>query len=190
MRERYSEITKEVLLYFALAGALAIAATSPYFALHLARKIAKDKRFLHKHIEAWKLARAIRNFQRNKLIILKETGEGKMLVQVTEKGKRKVKEIQLENFHIAKPAIWDKKWRVIVFDIPEEVWRKGRDALRDKLQKLGFYCMQKSVWVCPWPCETEVLFLCELFQITPYVNILLTERIWNDITLKKYFHLL
>lgn len=188
MKERYSQLTKDILLYVAMAGVITITATSPYFAMHLAKKILDSKKFA-KEVEKLKLAFAIRRLKRNRLIILKEQNEN-FIVELTEKGKRKTKEIALETLSIVKPAVWDGKWRVVIFDIPEEKWRSGRDALRDKLQKLGFYLIQKSVWVLPWPCENEVLFLCELYGITPFVNMFVVEKIYNDIHARKYFHLL
>lgn len=189
MRERYSQLTKDVLLYVAMAGAITIAATSPSFTMHIIRNILDSKKF-GKQIEKWKLARAIRRLKRNRLIILKEGIDGKCTVELTEQGKRKTKAIQLDSLSIPKPKTWDGKWRVVIFDIPEEKLRIGRDALRAKLQELGFLQLQKSVWVLPWPCENEILFLGELYNITPFINILTAEHIYDDIRLRKYFTLL
>jgi len=190
MRARYSELTKEILLYLAAAGAIVLAATSPYVVMRLTQRILQDKNFLAKQQERWKIARLVRNLKRNRVIILKENNNGEIVTELTEKGKRVVKTLRLETLKIQKPKVWDGKWRVVIFDIPEEEWRKGRDALRNKLQRLGFYLIQKSVWICPWPCENEILFISELFGLTPFVNILTAERIYNDIILRKYFHLL
>lgn len=101
-----------------------------------------------------------------------------------------MKEIQLDDMEIEKPAHWDKKWRVVIFDIPDKFKRRARDALREKLKKLGFCQLQKSVWVIPYPCQKEIQLLCELFNITPFVNIITAESIYNDIKLRKYFKLL
>lgn len=40
---------------------------------------------------------------------------------------------------------WDRKWRIIIFDIPESQ-RKIRRILRGKLRQWGFVAWQKSVW--------------------------------------------
>ncbi len=190
MRARYSELTKEILLYLAAAGAIVLAATSPYVVMQLTQRILQDKNFLAKQQEKWKIARLVRNLKRNRVILLKENNNGDDVTELTEKGKRIVKTLQLETLKIRKPKVWDRKWRIVIFDIPEEEWRQGRDALRNKLQQLGFCLIQKSVWVCPWPCENEILFISELWSITPFVNILTAERIYNDIALRKHFHLL
>ena len=47
---------------------------------------------------------------------------------------------------IDKPKIWDKKWRIVVFDIPEKQ-RGARDSLRTYLKKLDFYELQKSIFI-------------------------------------------
>lgn len=188
--KKYSELTNNVLLCLATAGVIAVAATSPFTLLGIAQSILRNNKLLAKEIEAWKVSRILQKLKRNRVIILKETEKGDLVVELTEQGKRKVKEIQLENLAIEKPTSWDRKWRVVIFDIPEEKWRSGRDALRDKLQKLGFVFTQKSVWVLPWPCENEILFLCELYDIHAFVNILTVEKIYNDVKLRKHFHLL
>lgn len=190
MKARYSQLTKEILLYLATTGAIILALTSPYLAIQIARKILGEKQFLSKQIGGWKIARAIQRLRRNKVIIMKEDQAGGLTVELTENGKRKVKEIQLEKLTLKKSQFWDGKWRIVIFDIPEKRNKRGRDALRERLRQLNFYRLQKSVWVTPWPCENEILFLAELFEITPFVNILEVDRIYNDVNLRKYFHLL
>jgi len=77
---------------------------------------------------------------------------------------------------------------VIVFDIPENN-RIGRDALRGRMNSLGFYQLQKSVWAFPYNCEKEIELLVELFDIFPYVNFLEVKKVKNDSALKKHFGL-
>lgn len=186
---RYKELTKNILLYLAMAGAITIAATSPYFLLNIAKGILRDKKYFKKKLDERKVARALERLKKNRIIILNEKN-GKFKVELTEEGKRKVKEIQFENLEIKKPSVWDGKWRVIIFDIPDKYKRRARDALREKLKELGFYPLQKSVWVIPYPCEKEIQFLVELFDIWPYVNTITAGNIYNDIKLRKYFKLL
>jgi len=189
----YNETTKTILLSFALAGSIIIAASSPWFGANLAQKLL-DEKFLKKEIERWKLARALSRLKKHRLLVLQEKDNGTLVIELSEKGKRVVQEIQVRDLAIEIPAAWDKKWRIVIADIPEKLGklktRNARDALREKLLGLGFYPFQKSVWVIPWSCEKEVLLLCELFDITKYVNILTTEHIYNDIALRKHFHLL
>ena len=92
------------------------------------------------------------------------------------------------NAEIKKPKRWDGKWRFVIFDIPEK--RKTvRDAFRKYLSDLGFYQIQRSVWVWPYECKKEVDFLVELFEIRSDVYYLLVEAITNEALLQKHFQL-
>src|SRR3990167_2211250 len=64
---------------------------------------------------------------------------------------------------------WDKKWRVVIFDIPEKS-RMARDALRRKLKELEFRELQKSVFVHPYECKKEIDFIIEFFNLRHYVR--------------------
>lgn len=187
MKGRYSPITKEILLTIAFVGVVIIASTSPYFLINIARTIIKNKKYIKNKINERKAVRSLMRLRRNKLIILKEKENGKFIVQLTDKGKRKTEEINIEKLEIKKQNIWDKKWRIVAFDIPDKK-KRARDALRQKLQGLNFYQLQKSVWACPYPCEKEVQFLCEFFNISYFVNIITADSIYNDIKLKKHFN--
>ena len=190
---RYKETTKDILLCLLTAGAIMVAATSPYFLVNIAREIKKNRKYIKKEIRKKlserKIAKALERLKRNKLIILSER-DGKFKLELTKKGKRIVEEVQLKDMKIGKPIMWDKKWRIVIFDIPDKYKRRARDALREKLQKMHFYPLQKSVWVHPYHCEKEIQFLCEFFEITPYVNIIVADNIYDDIKLRKYFNLL
>ncbi|OGZ62929.1 MAG: CRISPR-associated endonuclease Cas2 [Candidatus Staskawiczbacteria bacterium RIFCSPHIGHO2_01_FULL_34_27] len=188
MKERYNTITKEIILTIALSGMVIIASTSPYFLINIARAIIKNKKYNKGKINEQKIVRSLRKLKENRLIILREEGDGKFIVQLTDEGKRKVEEINIEKLEIKKQKIWDKKWRIVAFDIPEKK-KRGRDALRQKLQELNFYQLQKSVFVCPYPCEKEIHFLCEFFNIGGFVNIIIADNIYNDVKLKHNFKL-
>ena len=189
MKGRYSQLTKNILLGMVVMGVIMVAATSPFFLINIAREIKKNKKYIKKKFDERKIARALERLKKNRLIILSEK-KGKFRVELTEKGKRKVKEIQFENMKIKKSAVWDKKWRIVIFDIPDKYKKRARDALREKLKEMRFYQFQKSVWVYPYPCEKEIQFLCELFNIIPFVNIVVADKIYNDVKLKKHFNLL
>lgn len=45
---------------------------------------------------------------------------------------------------------WDRKWRLLLFDIPERDASKRRE-LRRALTAAGFGCLQASVWISPSP---------------------------------------
>jgi len=188
MKGKYSQLAKDILVSLAFAGGFAImASTSAYFLLPLLKEISDD--YTREKLRKKRADKIFNRLRKRGLIILSEKEDGKFVIELTKKGKRKVQEIQFENLKIEKPKRWDKKWRVIIFDIPDKYKRRARDALREKLKNLGFYSLQKSVWVIPYPCEKEIQFLCELFNIWPYVKIIIAEKISNDIKIRRYFKL-
>ena len=85
--------------------------------------------------------------------------------------------------------IWDKKWRLVIFDIPQEL-HLARIKFRKKLKNLGFFMLQKSVFVLPYPCHEEIGDICEQLDISDYVDIITAEDVgFKKLELIKYFTL-
>ena len=95
---------------------------------------------------------------------------------------------QLDTMKLDRPKKWDKKWRVVIFDVPNKYGRT-RDIFRKRLDQLGLRKIQKSVYVSPYPCFKEVEFLRELYGIPVTVQYLLVEQIEDDAFLKRQFNL-
>ena len=51
---------------------------------------------------------------------------------------------------------WDGKWRMVVFDVPEQA-RAVRNRLRYLLKEFGFYSLQASVYVYPFPLNVQAV---------------------------------
>lgn len=66
--------------------------------------------------------------------------DNQLIFKLTHQGEQ----FLLENFD--KDFKWDGKWRIVMFDIPEQK-RLVRDLFRRNLKKWGFLPIQKSVWV-------------------------------------------
>ena len=79
----------------------------------------------------------------------------KKYVLLTDKGKRKLKLLRLRNQTEEK---WDKKWRIVIFDVFEKN-RVKRNQLRRELQSVGFEKLQGSVWVSQWKNDEFVALL-------------------------------
>lgn len=112
----------------------------------------------------------------------------KITFKITKKGKRKVLEYKLDGLFIKKPKKWDKKWRIVTFDIPNQE-RVARDFLRNKLKELGFYSLQKSVFIYPYECKKEIDFIKEMYKIEPYIRYIVAESIEGQKEILKYFKL-
>lgn len=86
------------------------------------------------------LAKALSRL-RQKGYIEKEKDEQIIIYKLTEVGKYQARIRQ-----VLKEDVWDNKWRVVVFDVPENK-RRVRNALRSRLKLWEFKQLQKSVWV-------------------------------------------
>lgn len=54
---------------------------------------------------------------------------------------------------------------------------------------MGFYMLQKSVWVHPYPCFDEIEFLRQVYNVGINVTYILAEKIENAEDLKDHFKL-
>lgn len=88
------------------------------------------------------------------------------------------------------PALgkWDGKWRMIIFDIPEET-KEQRNFLRRLLKRQGFYGLQASVYISPHPLNREAILYLKETGLISYIRILKIEEMDNDKDLKKHFNL-
>ena len=117
-----------------------------------------------------------------------EKQDGLVELTLTDKGKNKVLVYDPDYLKISVPKKWDKKWRIVVFDIPEKQ-RGARDSLRSYLKKLDFYELQKSIFVHPYPCDDIFDFLVEFHNIRKYTRFILADDLDNSLHLKKIFNL-
>ena len=131
---------------------------------------------------------SINYLRKKKLVEFIKADDNKTLIRITKGGMSKIREFVAFGISIAKPKKWDGKWRIVIFDIPED-YSSARNALRLKLKSLGFYQLQKSVFVFPYPAEDEALFIAALFGVEQYVDILTAESILYEKELRKVFKL-
>jgi CRISPR-associated endonuclease Cas2 len=106
--------------------------------------------------------------------------------RLTQKGKILLNRLTYLGYGETKK--WDKKWRVIIFDIPEKR-RVVRDQLRQTLNTIGFVKLQNSVWVYPYECSELISLLKSDFKIGKDLLYLTVFEIENDQFLRKYYKL-
>ena len=109
--------------------------------------------------------------------------------ELTEKGKEQLSLWQFANFKFNKPKRWDKKWRVVIFDIPDKK-RKIRDQIRYLFKSSGLYLLQESVWVYPYDCEDIITLLKTEFRVGKNILYIIVEELENDKYLREYFDLI
>lgn len=118
--------------------------------------------------------------------LLEYTEKG--FLKLTAKGEAKLRQLELHDYKLKKPKKWDKKWRILSFDVKEE--RKVlRDKIRRTLVSIGFVKMHKSVWVYPYDCEDLITLLKADFKIGKDVLYIIADKVENDKWLKDSFGL-
>ncbi|MEK7541920.1 MAG: CRISPR-associated endonuclease Cas2 [Patescibacteria group bacterium] len=120
--------------------------------------------------------------------VKKDAGDGVAEVRLTALGKRHVIARAFGELKIMPQDTWDGKWRMVVFDIPDR-HKWAREGLREKLKSMGFYRLQESVFVFPYPCEEEMRFLVDIYNIAPCVRLIETDSISVESDLLKEFAL-
>lgn len=118
-------------------------------------------------------------------IVIKQTRQG-WKVSLTAKGHEAFLAYQCQQKKIQKPKKWDGKWRVLVFDVPEE--RKFiRDGIRYTLRALGFIRLQDSVWVHPYECREVLDLLRTKYRVRHEALYMRVEALSNDRWLRREF---
>ena len=110
-------------------------------------------------------------------------------LQITKSGLKKLQQLNIDHLSIPHPTHWDKQWRLVFFDIPEK-HKAGRDALTRKLKELGFYPLQRSVLVHPYPCRNEIAAISSAYGINQFVSYIETSHIDQEKLLRKRFRTL
>ncbi|OHB17538.1 MAG: CRISPR-associated endonuclease Cas2 [Parcubacteria group bacterium RIFCSPHIGHO2_01_FULL_45_26] len=117
----------------------------------------------------------------------RNTHQGQRL-EITERGKAYMVTLDEAPLVMPKPKKWDKKWRLVIFDIKEER-RHDRDRLRNFLLKLGFLRLQNSVWVYPYDCEDLITLIKAEFRIGRGILYLIVDTIEYDKPILEHFGL-
>lgn len=178
---RYPPV-REVLRVMAGVGAVGMIflfpGAAPGFAALLGLKRYRD----------YEVNQVMKRLIRQKYVSLTENDDGTTTIRITKSGLTRALTYELDTMHLVKPTKWDKKWRVVVFDVPEK-YKGLRNAFRMRLQQLGLHQLQESVYVSPYPCFDEVEFLRELYGVAFTTKYLLVEKIEDDVSLREHFSL-
>lgn len=179
---------KTVLLLLGAGAAISSVFLAPNSAVVLQKLLPNDPQW-----EQWKqfntsyLKRTLKRLeQQNHVEITRQNND--TVVTLTQSGKRKVLKFALENLEIDKPLLWDKKWRMVIYDIPSYHHGFG-DLIREDLRALGFYPLQKSVYLHPFPCYDQIEFLRAYYGLGNNLQYVTIEKIENDYAYKAYFGL-
>ena len=131
---------------------------------------------------------ALTRLARNGFISFEQRG-GKKFARITATGRQALAlEEQRAAIRIARKKRWDKRYRMVIFDIPERK-RSTRASLRRTMRESGFLCIQGSVWIYPYDCEDLIALLKADLHIGKDVLYTIVEKIENDGWIKRHFSL-
>ena len=178
-----SKIVKDIFTWLFIGGMVAIAATSPYFVQNVIRGYQKWKKYPKRRVSD-----TFYRLRRDGLIDIKIVNR-QIYISLTPEGRKRAGIFQIDKLKLTRPKRWDKKWRLLMFDIPQT--RKiSREALRGKLKELGFLPLQKSVWVFPFECRAEMELLQDFFGLSQNeMRLIIAENIGDDSKLQQDFKL-
>ena len=182
-KRRKGELMMQILAILAMGVSIPliafIAPNSP-IAINYIQKIIKklktDKRGFIKSIQALK---------KQNLIKIKRKGD-KEVIEITEKGKRKILSYSIDLIELPKKLKWDGYWRVIIFDIPNK-FNQARRILSSTLRNLNCYQLQKSVYVYPFEIKDEIDFISSLFEVYEYIIYIKAKEIEGEEVIYKHF---
>lgn len=177
--------TKEILHFLAAAGAVGLIFAFP----PAISGVAAVMRLGQREYTSWGVKKQFDRLSRQKYIKVSYLPDGKVSVVITRHGMTRALTYEILTMTIQKPKRWDKKWRVVVFDVPEKK-KFLRDRFRSGLRQLGMYQLQESIYVSPYPCFDEIEFLRELIGVAVSTKYILAEKIEDDEVLLGYFGLL
>ncbi len=172
-RESIKTAGEVVLSILFAAGTLALAVMAPN-AIQLLKYLPGIKRKKTYDSET-EFVRMVYYLKSRGYIKLQQDGSD-FKVKITQKGRKKVIKLNLQNLKIPKSKHWDGKWWLAIADVPVEE-KYQADKLRKKLKRLGFYPLQKTVWVFPYDPRDQVDFVSAYYKLDRYLTMLRVDHI-------------
>lgn len=105
-------------------------------------------------------------------------------LQTTITGINRLKKLEFTYLEMDKP--WDKKWRIVMYDIPEDQ-KVAREQIRRLIKQLGFVQLQRSVWIHPLPCLKQFEQIKEANGLGDALILIETRRLSGSRKFEKHF---
>lgn len=180
--ETTTAIVSAILKLTATGATITVALLTPNALQALEKPLKKYFARLDDQDKQRELQRVVRYMRSRKLV----SGSYQHGLQITDEGRAQLDKLDLNRLQVTPPPRWDHSWRIVFYDIPE-VRKRGRDALTRKLHNLGFWQMQKSVFIHPFPCRDVVEALTTSYKIDEFVTYIETSYIDNEQKLIAHF---
>lgn len=173
IRNHTSTIINSALDTIAVSGFVGLGIIAPNSTVAL-------EKLLNKYLDSKDRSRESKRIavymKQQKLVAVSPNTDGSYTVTLTDKGKSRNTIARLDSLKIPNKA-WDKKWRIVMFDIPEK-HKRLRDYISYHLRKIGFKPLQRSVLIFPYPIDDFVALLKDTFpELKNYLIYLETDNL-------------
>jgi DNA-binding transcriptional regulator PaaX len=175
------ELKKAILLLSVGVIAIPAVCVAPGLAILFKSLNAKSSK------DRYRVQRTMNGMKANGLLV-RQIKNGEEVLVVTDKGKEEAWSALNDNMRISKQKKWDKKWRIVTFDIPETKLRIRREVSH-KLKDIGMEAIQNSVFITPYPCKNEIDKITGHYGISKFFIYLETNYIESNKDLLKKFNL-
>lgn len=180
-------VAKALLIAGALGCVIFVGAVTPNLFSAFGRMQGRKNKISQEGF--YRLRKSIYYLKRKRLVEYMSSKDDEDTYRFTNTGKAKLKKFIFDELTIPTPERWDGQMHLIMFDIPHSK-RNARDALRRKLQMLGCFQLQKSVWAHPFPCHEEIMYVADIFGVANNIEIVATKNLTNPKALEHFRDLL
>lgn len=181
-RRTRHDLALTILTAVSVVGVLSIALLAPNVLQLLVPRSGKRGR----RMASWEIERALKRLI-GRGEVERRHGKNGSVVTLTAQGRTRLQTASLRGLHIKTPARWDRKWRLVFFDIPHTE-RRLRDTVRRTLRALGFVQIQKSLYLHPYECYDVIRQMQDFYRIRSYLNYAVVEKIEGSQRYRRQFN--
>lgn len=135
----------------------------------------------------WRYNRAVKYLEYRKKLKIVKRGDS-LFLRLTKRGKLEALLTRLARLDIKREKKWDGKWRLVIWDIPESSHQQ-RNKIRYFVKNLGFYKLQLSVFIRPYPLPSTAVAYLRESGLIKFIRFLRIDQLDDDEFLRKHFHL-
>ena len=128
--------------------------------------------------------RILAELKRQGLVDIVKNQSG-MHYTITPAGAHRLQKLEIDELFIIMPKKWDKKWRLVTFNIPKD-FNYPRMLFVEQLKRLGFYMLQKNMWAHPAPCFEQIEHLAGYYNLMRYCTLIEVAKLDQLSTQKLY----
>jgi DNA-binding transcriptional regulator PaaX len=99
-----------------------------------------------------------------------------------------MRRMEYEQARIQTATHWDGRWRLCMFDIPESN-KRSRRVFSIKISSMGMRKYQKSIYISPYACDTELAKVARYLRVEKFVRLVTAEKITDELHFKRLFNI-